>query len=72
MFRIHFSSVGKRVLGGYIDVDAETLGEVETIALLECRKRLGLRLLTLHYIDDLNYSVYEGFDVIGRVRIQVL
>lgn len=72
MFRIYFSDIGNVNWSGELEVEAETLGEVETIALLECRKRLSSKYAMLHYIDDLCYEVMTGFNYAGKIKIRSL
>lgn len=72
MFRIYFDLTGKYEWSGDIEVEAETLGEVETIALLECRRRLASRYVLLLYIRDLTYAVQRGFKTMGKIKIRSL
>ena len=75
MFRISYSIINsetKHAAIGCVDVDLETLPEAEDAALIECRMCLSWDKIMLEYVDDLFYSVFNGLDCIGGVKIRSL
>jgi len=72
MFRIIITKPDVGQVIKDISVDAETLGEVETIALFECRKHFGSRFIMLHYLTNMVYTVFDGLNEVGTVHIDAI
>ena len=68
-WRIELLNIGRGKITRSIEVDAETLPDVEDRAIRECGKHLMSRDVALVDKTDLTYTVLAGFHSVGKVQV---